>query len=146
MEKQLVSTVLSDQVAETLERVKRSLVQIQAGHMGAGAGILWRQDGIIVTNNHVAGRGRLTVTLADGSRFSARLLGRSPDSDLAVLKIEAAGLPTALISDSRESARRANRICGRSPLGPDRFCDLRHHQRPGDRPVGKWQSFPIHPR
>jgi serine protease Do len=101
MEKQLVSAALSDQVAETLERVKRSLVQVQAGHMGAGAGILWRQDGIVVTNNHVAGRGRLVVILADGSRHSARLLRRNPDSDLAVLQIEAAELPTALISDSR---------------------------------------------
>ncbi len=101
MNTQLVSLALSEQVDEMLQRVKRSLVQILTSHMGAGAGILWRQDGIVVTNNHVASRGGLKVILPSGGQFPARVLARNPDSDLAILKIDESGLPTALISDSR---------------------------------------------
>ena len=62
---QLLSDALAAQIDATLSRVKRSLVQIQNSRMGAGAGIIWRHEGIIVTNNHVVGHGNLNVILLD---------------------------------------------------------------------------------
>lgn len=57
--------------------------------------------GIVITNNHVvAGAIRLEVGLADGRRYAARLLGRDAGSDIAVVKIEAANLPSVAFGDS----------------------------------------------
>jgi S1-C subfamily serine protease len=57
---------------------------------GAGSGFIWDRDGHVVTNFHViAEASEATVTLSDGSEWPARLVGAAPDSDLAVLRIEA---------------------------------------------------------
>lgn len=95
--------------AEMLGRVKRSLVQVRNEPLGAGAGIIWRRDGIIVTNHHVvaarngflSSRQQFSVALSDGRVFPARVLALHSDVDLAILKIEADPLPVALIADSR---------------------------------------------
>ncbi len=56
---------------------------------GTGSGSIIDPRGYIMTNNHVIGDGTLEVTLADGKKYTARLIGSDPDTDLAVLKIEA---------------------------------------------------------
>jgi S1-C subfamily serine protease len=57
---------------------------------GTGTGFIWDQQGHIVTNAHVVeGGDRASVTLNDGSTYAARIVGRAPDKDLAVLKIDA---------------------------------------------------------
>jgi S1-C subfamily serine protease len=64
---------------------------------GLGSGVLIRADGYILTNNHVIGNAvDVQVTLHDKSIYPAKVIGRDPDSDLAVLKIEVKGkkLPT----------------------------------------------------
>lgn len=56
---------------------------------GTGSGIIWDEEGHIVTNNHVIeGASSAKVTLRDGSSHEARLTGRAPEVDLAVLKID----------------------------------------------------------
>jgi len=66
---------------------------------GGGSGVIVREDGYIVTNNHVVqGADRIQVVLNDGRTFDAKLVGRDPSTDVAVLKIEAGDLPVAQLA------------------------------------------------
>lgn len=69
---------------------------------GSGSGFIIRHDGVILTNNHVVEDAKdITVTLSDKREYSAKVLGRDPKTDLAVLKIEPKGdLPVAQLGDS----------------------------------------------
>ena len=68
----------------------------------SGSGVILTEDGYIVTNNHVvSGTSRkLTVFLSDGTSKPAKIVGTDPATDLAVIKIEGANLPTAVFGDS----------------------------------------------
>ncbi|MFN8494265.1 MAG: trypsin-like peptidase domain-containing protein [Caldilineaceae bacterium] len=101
----------SDDLAEVGESVLRSLVQVRNGRRGAGAGTIWQADGVIVTNAHVVdgimegragAREPLSVLLPDGRELPAQVLARDPAHDLAALRVEAQGLPTIALGDSRE--------------------------------------------
>ena len=72
-----------------------------------GSGFIISADGYVVTNNHVVSAGTrnavvesITVTLPDRKEYKARLIGRDPTSDLALLKIDATGLPFVRFGDS----------------------------------------------
>jgi Do/DeqQ family serine protease len=68
-----------------------------------GSGFVIRPEGYILTNNHVvqnAEGGTITITMQDGRKFPARLIGRDEVSDIAVLKVEATNLPTVELGDS----------------------------------------------
>lgn len=79
----------------------RSLLKQDLVEMGSGSGVIISQDGYIVTNYHViSGAERLMVSLADGRQIEAEVRGSDPDTDLAVLKISASNLPTAILGDS----------------------------------------------
>lgn len=68
---------------------------------GLGSGVIVSPDGYILTNNHVIeGADELKVTLADDRDFPARVVGTDPKTDVAVLKIEAEGLPVLTLADS----------------------------------------------
>jgi len=68
---------------------------------GLGSGVLVSSDGYIVTNNHVIAEAEeVTVLLADGRRFTAKVVGTDPRTDVAVIKIDAKGLPTLPWGDS----------------------------------------------
>jgi serine protease Do len=69
--------------------------------LGLGSGVIARSDGIVVTNHHVVDAGaELRVVLADRREFRARVIGRDPQTDIAVLRIDAEGLPTIPFGDS----------------------------------------------
>ena len=70
--------------------------------VGAGTGFIVRSDGLIVTNKHVVldAKASYTVIVSDGAKYPAEVLARDPFQDLAVIKIEAQGLPTAVLGDS----------------------------------------------
>lgn len=70
--------------------------------LGQGSGVVIDSDGLIVTNAHVVrGAALLRVVLVDGRRFDAKLVGADPESDLALLKVEAEGLRTAELRTDR---------------------------------------------
>ncbi len=104
------SNALTAAAAELVESLQNSLVVIQSGRRGFGAGIIWDSSGLILTNQHVAQGGRsrismagsrLQVSLADGRQFPAQVVGQDPEIDLALLKIEAGDLQAAPLADSR---------------------------------------------
>jgi serine protease Do len=70
------------------QRARQSLVVVHNGRRGAGAGIVWRSGGVIVTNYHVIHRGNPRITLLDGSEFQTRVIAQAREFDLAVLKVE----------------------------------------------------------
>ena len=68
---------------------------------GYGSGFIVAPDGVIITNQHVtAGAQQIVVTTRDGRDFPARVLGEDPQTDIAVLKVDASGLPTVPIGSS----------------------------------------------
>lgn len=89
--------------AQMLPRVYASLVVVQSGQLGVGAGLIWDRDGLVLTNNHVVGRNNhLTVRLPDGRESPARLAARRPQADLALLQIEPGDYTPAWIGDSQD--------------------------------------------
>jgi serine protease Do/serine protease DegQ len=73
----------------------------ESKEMGLGSGVVVSPDGYILTNNHVvADADELTVVLSDGRKFMAKVVGADPKTDIAVVKIDAAGLPSATFADS----------------------------------------------
>lgn len=68
---------------------------------GAGSGVIISENGYIVTNNHViSGANKITVKLKSGDEYEASLIGKDNDTDVAVIKIEAEGLTSAVYGDS----------------------------------------------
>jgi serine protease Do len=66
-----------------------------------GSGVIVSQDGYILTNNHVVdGAQKLTVVLNDKKKYAAKVVGRDPQTDIAVIKIDAHGLPAASLANS----------------------------------------------
>ncbi len=69
--------------------------------MASGSGVIITEDGFIATNNHVVeDASEIEVILPDKREFSAELVGRDPNTDLALLKIKAEGLPTVKLGNS----------------------------------------------
>jgi serine protease Do len=103
-----LSNSIADSFAGIFQRASRSLVIVHNGRYGAGAGVVWRHGGIIVTNYHVIHRGRPRISLSarGGDEFPARVLAQAPEIDLAILGGEIPqdydlDLPVAPIADSR---------------------------------------------
>lgn len=87
---------------------------------GGGSGIVMRADGVILTNNHVVKDAvRIDVVLRDGRKFRARVMGTDEATDLAVLKIEASGLPAIAFANSSRARVGEWVLAIGSPFGLD---------------------------
>lgn len=85
---------VSAALAEVVERVAPSVVRVDDGTRLTASGLIWSADGIILTTSHGVQRDEdLEIELAEGIRHRATLVGRDEDTDLAVLRVEATGLP-----------------------------------------------------
>src|SRR5258707_3712447 len=89
-------------LGEIAERVRRSTVLVQPGGRGSGSGVVWSDDGLIITNAHVARGPRARISLWDGREFQAEVTARDSRPDLAALRISAIDLPAATSLDSSE--------------------------------------------
>lgn len=88
-------------VAITTESVSTDTWARQYVTEGAGSGVVYSEDGYIITNNHVIdGASTINVTLHDGKSYEASLVAADSQSDVAVLKIDASGLTPVTFGDS----------------------------------------------
>jgi S1-C subfamily serine protease len=88
--------------------------------LGLGSGVVYRSDGFIITNNHVVEQADgLRVKLSDGEVFDADVVGTDPLNDLAVLKIDATGLPAVNLRAEDEPVVGETAIAIGSPFGLD---------------------------
>jgi S1-C subfamily serine protease len=88
-------------ISAVVNRVAPSVVNIRVEGRGGGSGFVIARDGFILTNSHVVhGGAKFEVTLHDARTYSAQLIGEDPDTDLAVLRIDAANLQHVRLADS----------------------------------------------
>src|SRR5918912_586772 len=92
---------LADELASVAESLLRVTVQVRDHRRGIGSGVIWRSDGLIVTNAHVARGSSAVVELRDGRPFAARVPSRDPQRDRAALPIEPGDPPAAPLGDPR---------------------------------------------
>ena len=84
---------LSAELSDVVARVGPSVVRVDDGSRLTATGLLWTEDGVVLTTSHgTECDDDLLVELADGTRLPAVLVGRDPETDLAVLRVSASGL------------------------------------------------------
>lgn len=106
-------------VADVADALSPSVVQIET-NTALGSGVIYDSDGYIITAAHVVSQARqVTVRLADGTRLTGQVVGADQNSDVAVVRVDRAGLPAAPIGDSDEVRTGQMAIAIGSPWGLD---------------------------
>jgi S1-C subfamily serine protease len=115
----------STRIPKVVQKVQPSIVTVfaerSAGRVGTsqgvGSGVIYRPDGIILTNHHVvADATRVEVALADGNRIAGRMTATDPDTDLAVIRVDRKALPAAPFQNALPQVGSLAIVLG-SPLG-----------------------------
>jgi S1-C subfamily serine protease len=116
----------SNAVVDVVDAISPAVVHVQVksdrggrSGQGSGSGVIVSPDGLILTNNHVVDGARsITLAQGDGQNFGARLVGRDPDTDIAVLRAETTErLKFAKLADSSKLRPGQIAIAIGNPLG-----------------------------
>jgi S1-C subfamily serine protease len=114
----------SQAVVGVVDKVSPSVVHVRVrgnrtGQLGSGSGTIIAPDGIVLTNNHVVdGVAAIELAMNDGRHVAARILGRDPDTDIAVLRAETTDrLPAARIGNSKKVRQGQVAIAIGNPFG-----------------------------
>ena len=91
---------LEEELGLVADRLRRSTVRI-LGADGCGSGVIWRPDGVIVSNAHVARAGHLRVELHDGRVLAGNVVARDARRDLAAIRVAGSTFPTVIVRDAR---------------------------------------------
>ncbi len=122
---------LPEELRKEFERFRKKFPSPEA-HPGRafGSGFIVDPSGVILTNDHVIrGADEVEVLLQDGRKFTSRDIKRDPRTDLAIVRIQAKGLPFLKLGDS-EAMEIGDRVLA---VGHDRHGYIRNHQRQGPR-------------
>ena len=114
-----IADAARDSVVEiTTEAVSTGSFMMQYVAEGAGSGVIMTEDGYIVTNHHVIdGATSISVRTTDGTSFSAKLVGTDARTDLAVIKVEASGLKSAVVGNFENCRLGDTVVAIGNPLG-----------------------------
>src|SRR6266852_2031869 len=124
-EDQALLDAYSRAVIDVVDRVGPAVVRLdvqtsgQRGRSGTGSGVIVAPDGLVLTNSHVVGgAARVTVATVDGRSLNARVVGDDPDTDLALVHLDApVTLPAAALGNSKLLKRGQLVIAIGNPLG-----------------------------
>jgi S1-C subfamily serine protease len=124
-EDQALLDAYSRAVTDVVDRVGSAVVKIDVkangsrSRAGSGSGVIVAPDGLVLTNSHVVGgASSLSVTTVEGRKLAARVVGDDPDTDLALVRVDApVTLPSATLGDSKRLKRGQLVIAIGNPLG-----------------------------
>jgi S1-C subfamily serine protease len=125
VEDQALLDAYSRAVIDVVDRVGPAVVRLDVKtsggkrHDGTGSGVIVAPDGLVLTNSHVVGGGAsVKVTTVDGRSLGARVVGDDPDTDLALVRVDApVTLPAAALGNSKLLKRGQLVIAIGNPLG-----------------------------
>ena len=112
-------------ITDVVDRVGPTVVRIDVWHgrnatrAGSGSGVIVAPDGLVLTNSHVVGgAARVELMTTEGRSLTARVVGNDPDTDLALVRIDApVTLPAAMLGDSKKLRRGQLVVAIGNPLG-----------------------------
>ena len=109
-----------DAAAAISDELRGGVAVVRGSGGGGGSGTVWRSDGLVITNNHVATGERAEVAFADGRTCSARVVARDPSVDLAALQVEDCELTALPAGDSAKLQVGQIVLAVGNPLGETR--------------------------